>query len=76
MYAVQCSEYKAMGIWRDCLCKLCISSCKERKYDYDLAGKRWSLRAGGRTKRPARVGMEGKGKVQLLKFGENAERGE
>ena len=52
MNAKECKEYKAMEIWKEELCRWCVASCKERAFDYDLAGKRWSLRV---ARRPASV---------------------
>lgn len=71
MYAKKCKEYKEMQIWKEELCKWCTSSCRERHYDYDLAGGRWSLKRGGRkptTKRSTgmelgSVDVESKGEV-------------
>jgi hypothetical protein len=65
MYAKQCQEYKKMEIWKEELCRWCISSCEDRCHDYDLAGTRWSLKCGGhkRTKRSVDVELvEPKGK--------------
>lgn len=60
MNGKECKAYKEWGCWKEELCKWCIHpSCKERKFDYDLAGNRWSLTCGGRAgaKRATKVGV-------------------
>jgi len=45
MRRFDCALYKKLNIWKSYLCKLCVASkCKDRAYDYDLAGSRWSLK--------------------------------
>ena len=61
MNGKECKAYKDWGCWKEELCRFCIHpSCKERCFDYDLAGSRWSLcKDGKRKKRTAEVGREG-----------------
>lgn len=41
-----CKAYKEWGIFKNELCKLCIArNCVNRYYDYDLAGRRYTMRS-------------------------------
>ena len=45
MNAKECINYKSWGIWKVVLCKYCIARrCPSRQFDYDMAGRRWSMK--------------------------------
>ena len=46
MHEKDCKAYKEMGIWKEELCRWCVSTCGDRGADYDMAGNRRSLKKG------------------------------
>ena len=55
MHEKDCKAFKEAGIWKEELCKWCVSSCDRREHDYSFHGNRRSLKKG--YVRATRVGV-------------------
>jgi len=50
MVKKDCVENKALGVYKPLLCRWCVErNCDDRKYSYDLAGGRRTMRTDVKT---------------------------